>query len=53
MSAGIDVVHYNAAVSGCGTGGSGSACEKGQQWQLALGLLGEMAFVKVDKDVIT
>ena len=30
-----------------------SAFEKGQQWQLALGLLAEMVFVKVDKDVIT
>ena len=30
-----------------------SAFEKGQQWQLALGLLAEMAFVKVDKTAIT
>ena len=38
------MITYNAAIS---------ACEKGQQWQLALGLLAEMALLKVDKDVIT
>ena len=37
------VITYSAAIS---------ACEKGQIWQIALGLLAEMAFVKVDQDVI-
>ena len=39
-----NVITYSAAIS---------ACEKGQQWQLAWGLLAEMAFVKIDKDMVT
>ena len=39
-----DPIIYNAAIS---------ACEKGQQWQLALGLLAEMAGARVETNVIT
>ena len=39
----INVITFSAAIS---------VCEKCQRWQLALGLLAEMAFVKVAKDVI-
>ena len=39
-----NVFTYSAAIS---------ACAKGQAWQLALGLLAEMALLKVHKDVIT
>ena len=42
VKVGKTVITYNAGIS---------AFEKGQQWQLALGLLAEMSFVKVGKDV--
>ena len=39
-----DVITYSASIS---------ACEKGQQWQCALGLLESMQSVSVPADVIT
>ena len=44
VGAEIGVVHYSAAIRACG---------QGRRWQLALGLLAEMPFVKVDKNVVT
>ena len=40
----MDVITHSAAIS---------ACEKGQQWQLAFGLFTDMVSAKVDKDAIT
>jgi len=39
-----NVVSYNAAVS---------ACEKGQQWEMALSLMGQMRRSRVDPDEIS
>ena len=44
IPAGIDVVHYNAAISSCG---------KGREWQMSLLLLTEMSSAKINSDVIT
>ena len=38
-----NVITYSAAIT---------ACEKGQQWQIALELLAEMTFAKVGRSVI-
>ncbi|CAK0840714.1 unnamed protein product [Prorocentrum cordatum] len=37
-----DVISYNSGIS---------ACEKGEQWQCALSLLGEMWSIKLEPDV--
>ena len=39
-----DLISYNAALS---------TCSKGQQWQLALSLLGRMAMEKVESDAVS